>query len=69
VQYNSIIGVDFYVFNVKEFDYNVNLVFGVIFMKKSKMAAKYTRKPHNVLPKFNVQLISVLLLSTWNTAA
>ena len=39
----------------------------VIFMeKKSKMAAKYTRKPHNVLPKFNFQfsMTSSLLLST-----
>ena len=34
--------------------------------KKSKMAAKYTRKPHNVLPKFNFQfsMTSSLLLST-----
>jgi len=36
------------VVNVKEFDYNVNLVFGSHFYgKKSQIAAKYTRKPHN----------------------
>jgi len=68
VQYNSIIGVDYSVFDNKEFDYNFNLVFGCHFMEKSKMTAKYTRKLHNLLPKFNFQLTFSLLLSTYDTS-